>query len=372
MDATNVLIIMDDEHNRRMLGCYGHPVVKTPNLDRLASRGTRFSNAYTNSPICVPARACLATGQYIHQTGYWDNAIAYDGRVPSWHHRLQENGHRIVSIGKLHYPDEQSPTGIDEQIIPMHIECGVGDLYGSVREPLPVRYQSRDLARRIGPGASTYIDYDRRIAQLSSTWLRDKARHQGSKPWVLFCSFISPHSPLVCPPEYYEMYPPERITLPKMRPTSFSHPWWDAFNRCYIFDESFADNQQRKIAIASYFGLCSFADHNVGLILDALKAAGLEQTTRVLFFSDHGTNLGARALWGKSSMYEESAGIPSSICIALTAARVPAPIPLPTVKAPRPRVSDLDRGELPPTPIKPVVRTLPVPPNAIAGRRLDR
>ncbi len=310
MDASNVLIIMDDEHNKRMLRCYGHPLVKTPNLDRLAARGTRFSNAYTNSPICVPARACLATGQYIHQTGYWDNAIAYDGRVQSWHHRLQQNGHRIVSIGKLHYPDENSPTGIDEQIIPMHIECGVGDLYGSVREPLPVRYQSRDLARRIGPGESTYIDYDRSIAQLSSTWLKEKAQHQGDKPWVLFCSFISPHSPLVCPPEYYAMYPLDRIALPKKRPPSFSHPWWDAFNRCYIFDKSFADDHQRRIAIASYFGLCSFADHNVGLILDALEAAGLASTTRVLFFSDHGTNLGARALWGKSSMYEESAGIP--------------------------------------------------------------
>lgn len=310
MAETNVLVIMDDEHNKKMLGCHGHPLVQTPNIDRLASQGTRFEYAYTNSPICVPARACLATGRHLHQTGYWDNAIAYDGRVPSWHHRLQEHGRHVASIGKLHYVDEQAPTGFDEQIIPMHIECGVGDLYGLLRQPLPVRYQSRDLARRIGPGNTTYIDYDRQITDLTVDWLTNKAPGRRDKPWVLFCSYIAPHSPLVAPPEYYAKYPTERISLPKKRPAGFSHPWWDAFNRCYIFDESFADDEQRRIAIASYLGLCTFVDHNVGRVLHALEIAGLAADTRVLFMSDHGGNMGARGLWGKSNMYEESAGIP--------------------------------------------------------------
>ena len=310
MQATNVLIIMDDEHNKQMLGCYGHPLVKTPNLDRLARQGTRFTSAYTNSPICVPARACLATGQHLHNIGYWDNAIAYDGKFKSWHHRLQEHGRRVVSVGKLHYPDETAPTGFDEQIIPMHIELGVGDLHGLLREPLPIRYQSRDLAKRIGPGESSYINYDRDIAQRSARWLKQEAPKHGAQPWALFCSFISPHSPLVAPPEYYAMYPLDQVSLPKKRPAGFSHPWWDAFNRCYIFDESFADDHQRKVAIASYFGLCTYADHNIGVILRALEDAGLAHNTRVLFFSDHGGNMGARGLWGKSNMYEESAGIP--------------------------------------------------------------
>ncbi len=310
MTDTNVLIIMDDEHNKQMLGCHGHPLVRTPNIDRLARQGTRFASAYTNSPICVPARACLATGRHLHEIGYWDNAIAYDGRVPSWHHRLQQHGRHVVSIGKLHFVDEKAPTGFDEQLIPMHIECGVGDLYGLLREPLPVRHQSRDLARRIGPGSTTYIEYDRQITELTVDWLANKARQRRDKPWVLFCSYISPHSPLVAPPEYYAMYPPERVPLPKKRPAGFSHPWWDAFNRCYIFDESFADDAQRRIAIASYFGLCSFVDHNVGRVLHALESAGLAGETRVLFMSDHGGNMGARGLWGKSNMYEESAGVP--------------------------------------------------------------
>ena len=81
--ATNLIFIMSDEHNKRVLGCYGHPMIRTPNLDALAARGTRFTSAYTNSPICVPARAAFATGRFVHDIRYWDNAIAYDGRQPN-------------------------------------------------------------------------------------------------------------------------------------------------------------------------------------------------------------------------------------------------------------------------------------------------
>lgn len=310
MKEKNVLIIMDDEHNPKMLGCNNHPLVKTPNLDRLAARGTRFTSAYTNSPICVPARAALATGRYVHETGCWDNAIAYDGILPSWGHHLQKNGNRVVSIGKLHYTDEKAPTGFDDQIIPMHIQDGVGDLHGSIRDELPVRYQSRDLAQRIGPGESTYVEYDRKITDSTCAWLRTEASKHRDKPWALFCSFISPHSPLMAPQNYYDMYPVDRIQMPKKRPAGFQHPWWDALNRCYIFDESFESDHHRKIAIASYFGLCTFIDDCVGRVLSALDVAGLSNDTRVLFLSDHGDNMGARGLWGKSTMYEESAGVP--------------------------------------------------------------
>ena len=82
MTPSNVLFIFSDEHDPRYMGCSGHPFVQTPNLDRLAARGTRFANAWTPCPVCVPARASLATGRFVHEIGYWDNAIAYDGRIP--------------------------------------------------------------------------------------------------------------------------------------------------------------------------------------------------------------------------------------------------------------------------------------------------
>merc|ERR1711991_975715 len=94
---------MTDEHTRKVLRCYGNTIVQTPNLDQLAKRGTVFSNAYCNVPICVPSRASFATGQYAHTSGHWDNATPYIGTPESWGHALQESGIQVGSIGKLHY-----------------------------------------------------------------------------------------------------------------------------------------------------------------------------------------------------------------------------------------------------------------------------
>ena len=90
MRPANLLFILSDQHQAAAMGCAGHALVQTPNLDRLAESGTRFSNAYTPCAICVPARAALATGQYVHQIGNWDNGFPYDGGVTSWMHRLKE------------------------------------------------------------------------------------------------------------------------------------------------------------------------------------------------------------------------------------------------------------------------------------------
>ncbi len=309
MTPTNLLIIMDDEHNKKVLGYNGHAVVQTPHLDRLAAMGTVFDCAYSSSPICVPARASFATGRHVHETGCWDNAIAYDGKLRGWAHELRDAGHDVVSIGKLHYASEEVDGGFTEQIIPMHIEAGVGDLYGLIRDPLPRRHQSADLARSIGPGESSYTRYDRDITAKTVQWLRTEGRARRAKPWVLFASFIAPHSPLIAPPEFFAMYPPEHIALSTKMPVAY-HPWIEAWNDCYGFDSYFESDAHRRIAVASYYGLCSFMDHNAGQILHALEESGRLHDTRVMFVSDHGDNLGARALWGKSTMYEESAGVP--------------------------------------------------------------
>ena len=126
MEKSNILLIMVDEFRRDALGCAGHKVVQTPNLDTLAARGTRFTNAYTNCPICVPARAAFATGNYANKTGYWDNSIAWDGRIRSWSHVLQDASVKVETIGKLHYRSSDDPLGLDQSHIPMYIKDGVG------------------------------------------------------------------------------------------------------------------------------------------------------------------------------------------------------------------------------------------------------
>ena len=97
----NLIFIQSDNHNRQITGCYGHAIVKTPTLDKLAERGVRFANSYSTSALCCPARAAMATGRYAHETGYWDNAIAYDARFPSWMLRLREQGHTVVGQRRL-------------------------------------------------------------------------------------------------------------------------------------------------------------------------------------------------------------------------------------------------------------------------------
>lgn len=311
MQPANLLILMDDEHSSKALGCYGHPFVKTPHLDRLAASGTLFERAYTNSPICVPARATIATGRHVHETRCWDNAIAYDGQMRSWAHRMQQAGHRVVSVGKLHYRNADNLAGFDRQIVPMHITNGLGDTLGLVRDPPPVRTQGKKFAEEIGPGDSAYIQYDRRIADEACAWLNTEDA-RGREPWVLFVSFIAPHFPLIAPPEYYALYNPDDMPMPKQRrdALSQSHPWWQAFENCFVFDRSFKSDHDRRVAIASYYALCTFADAQFGRILAALADARLESSTRILYLSDHGESLGTRRLWGKSTMYEESAAIP--------------------------------------------------------------
>ena len=311
----NLLVIMDDEHRADALGCAGHAFVRTPNIDRLAKLGTRFANAYTNSPICVPARAAFATGRYPHQTGYWDNCIAYDGETPSWGHVLQEAQIETTSIGKLHYLDDECPTGFDQQILPMHIHDG-GDTHGLVRDDPPTRPQCRDLAENIGPGETEYTAYDRNIRDAACNWLRQRGRSKNARPWVTFVSFISPHYPLIAPQQFFDLYDPDAIPLPKKRPQdgTASSGWWQAFENCYTWDRFFASNDQRRLAIAGYYGLISFIDDHVGAIMRVLEETNLIQSTRVIFLSDHGENLGARALWGKSTMYNESVGIPMIAC----------------------------------------------------------
>jgi choline-sulfatase len=312
MQPTNLLFILSDEHNKRVTGSYGHPVIRTPNLDALAARGTRFTSAYTNCPICVPARASFATGRYVNETRCWDNAIAYRGQPASWGHRLMAQGHHVASIGKLHY-QASSPeqNGFSEEILPLHIVNGIGDLLGLIRDELPRRTGSLKLGPEAGPGESEYTKYDRSIADETVKWLQESAPRHRRKPWALYAGFVSPHFPLIAPQAFYDLYPEDKVPWPELYDPNLRprHPFLDAMRQCMCFDEPFDAPMVRR-AIRAYFGLTSFLDDNVGKILRALDETGLAGTTRVVYSSDHGDNLGTRGLWGKSTMFEESAGIP--------------------------------------------------------------
>ncbi len=318
MEAKNLLFIMSDEHNPKMMGCAGHPIAQTPNLDRLAARGTRFTSAYTNCPICVPARGSFATGRYVHDVGCWDNAIAYDGERKGWAHRLGEGGVRTESIGKLHYRNEEDPTGFFAQHLPIHIKDGIGQVWGSVRDPLPDAPPTAPGGKgggggplaNAGPGLSDYNRFDMKVTARAREWLSNAATDDDNAPWVLFVGFLAPHFPLIVPQEFFDLYPPESLPMPKLNPADGyeRHPWIQA--RPQNMSPLKVPPERTQNALAAYLGLCSFIDAQVGSLMDALEETGLSETTRIIYTSDHGDNAGTRGLWGKGNFYEESACIP--------------------------------------------------------------
>ncbi|MCC6174825.1 MAG: sulfatase-like hydrolase/transferase [Chloroflexi bacterium] len=310
MTPTNLLFINADQHSRHVLGAYGNPVVKTPNLDTLAARGTLFANGYCPFPICVPSRASLATGRYAHTIGSWDNAKPYIGtEAPSWGHRLIEQGHKVTTIGKLHYRRPEDPSGFPDQRIPMHVLEGEGDTFGLLRPLMPQRDQ-RKYVTGAGPGEMEYTRYDRAIAEEAERYLRTEATGQ-AKPWALYVSFLHPHLPLVVPAEYFNLYPPESLPLPtQWLPEDWHpHPALQQKRHQGMLDEPLDEPTVRR-AMAAYYGMVTFLDEQIGRVLKALEEAGLQDSTRIIYTADHGEMLGAHGLWWKNSMYEESAGVP--------------------------------------------------------------
>lgn len=313
MEPKNLLVLMSDEHNPRMLGAAGHPLVHTPNLDALAAAGTSFNTAYCNSPICVPSRASFATGRYVHQIRAWDNAAPYTGGEASgWGHRLTENGHPVTTIGKLHHRNTTDDIGFPDQRIPMHVMHGVGDVYGCIRSNMPkTRYQLGHVDHA-GDTDSEYIRYDTAIAAEAVRWLQTEAQTH-EKPWCLFVSFTLPHFPFAAPEHHQRRYRIDDIDMPiAWSPDQWpTHPPLAAFREARVQSASDVRSEETiRRARLVYYAMCSFVDELIGEVLSALGASGMADDTRIVYTSDHGETLGDYGLWGKSVMYDSAAGVP--------------------------------------------------------------
>ncbi|WP_411966173.1 sulfatase-like hydrolase/transferase [Haloferax sp. YSMS24] len=310
----NVLLILSDEHRPDALGCANHPHVKTPNLDRLASEGVRFTDAYCSSPLCVPSRASFATGRYVHETGYWDNAAPYDGTPPSWGHHLTEYGIDHTTIGKLHFkPDVDD--GFDDQVLASHMRHL--DTFGLYRDPPPVRPAGRDRIKRAGPvpdgdawyNADSPDDVcDENRFERAVEWIERRGESDDEDPWVLSVNPLIPHFPLEVEQSYYDLYPESDMDIPVDYPAADHQPSLDQLRN--HFDGSGLDEETLRKTRSAYYGLVTALDDYVGELLDALMRTGQDEETLVIYTSDHGEILGDHELWWKCCMYEQSAGIP--------------------------------------------------------------
>ena len=309
--SPNFLILMSDQHVPFACGAYGSTIAQTPNLDALAERGTVFDSAYCNSPICVPSRAAMATGRYVHQTGNADNASPYLGtEAPSWGHRATAAGILTTTIGKLHYRSTEDDTGFPDQRRPLHVREGTGDLFHALRDAQPPALQLRAAVVGATAGESDYSRFDRSVAAEATAWLQEKTASPG--PWLGKVSFVTPHYPFTVPREFLDLYPLESLPMPRRSdPREWDqHPAVEIFRRAGGLDEPLT-RQETLRAVQAYYGLVSFMDAQVGLVLDALEATGQAENTIVLYVSDHGELLGTDGLWFKGTMAEGSVRIPA-------------------------------------------------------------
>lgn len=294
------------------MGCAGHSLVQTPNLDQMAKSGTRFRNSYTASPLCCPARASLATGRFPHQTRHWDNANVYDGKIPGWGHRLKTQGFETVSIGKLHYRSTEDDNGFTQEIAPMHI-VDDGHLTGLLRwsDDQPEMPGQWELYwEKSGIGDTEYQAYDRKITELAIKWLKEEAPLL-EKPWVLLVSYVSSHPPFLVPERLFNLYPTDRIPLPVLfRDKEMPHhPALDHIRRLKRF-KSMEDEEALKRIAAGYFGLITHLDEQIGEVMTASDRLGMQERTRMIYTSDHGESFGHHGLFGKNHLLEPSIQVP--------------------------------------------------------------
>ena len=312
----NVLMIMADQLIPHLTGTYGHPIVRTPNMDRLAARGVRFDAAYTPHPLCAPARACLMTGRLSSDIGVYDNAAPLDCDEPTVAHYLDRAGYDTAIAGKMHFvgPDQYHgfrrrlshdiyPEGFDWTKPRDHKTPGT-HARGYVSSGIRVVNQPGDKGSKV-------LQLDEEAHRVGLDYLR--ARGGDGAPFFLTVSYNHPHEPFHPLREFWDLYEGQDIPIPKdpadyEERLSIMDRW---LNRHHGTDKiNVRDPKSLSTLHRAYYAMVSYFDDRAGQILDALEQSGLAQNTVVILTGDHGDMLGQRGMVQKRCFYEWSARVP--------------------------------------------------------------
>jgi uncharacterized sulfatase len=307
----NVLLIMADDLNGDF-ATFGHPLVRTPNLDRLAARGVRFDRAYTQFPLCSPSRVSLLTGLRPDATRVFDLQTDFRTIHPdlvTLPQMFKRSGYVSARVGKIyHYgnPGQIGTSGLDDPaswdlvVNPRGIDKDEETVLTNLT---PKRGLGSSLSYYVSP-APDAEHTDGKVAAETIALLEKNA----GRPFFIGAGFYRPHCPFIAPRKYFDMYPLDRIkappqvsSLPADVPAAAwftTPPHWDV------------NELGQRESIRAYYASISFLDANVGRILDALDRLGLTDNTIVIFVSDHGYHLGERGQWMKQSLFERSARTP--------------------------------------------------------------
>ena len=299
----NVLFIIVDDLNTT-LGCYDHPVVKTPNIDRLASQGVRYNNAYCNFAVCGPSRGSLMTGLRPETINILDNRTPLQsvlGDKITLPYLFKLNGYETIGLGKTFH--DREPNHEDAKAWDAYYKYGHTEL-GKQGE---FRNMTNGALKWCEWGATEGTDDDQmdgRIAARAVELIKTKRE----KPLFLAVGLHKPHDPFVAPKKYFDMYPLEDCEPPKL-PEGWTPPHPHTLPGQTTIFNKFTENDKREF-LRSYYACTSFMDAQVGRLLDALEESGQMDNTLIVFFGDHGYHLGEHNWWNKVTVYENGTNAP--------------------------------------------------------------
>ncbi len=307
----NVLFIAVDDLNNN-LGCYGHPLVKSPNIDKLAGSGVMFQRAYCQIPWCSPSRSSLMTGLRPDSVQVFNLQTHFRSTVPAvttLPQLFKNNGYFSARVGKLfHYgvPGDIGTSGLDDSLS-WHTVVNPKGRDKAEEGKLKNLTPSRSLGSSLAWLEAEGTDEEQTDGMVAGEAIRLLQENQ-NKPFFLAVGFFRPHCPFIAPEKYFDLYPPEKIALPK-------GPAGDAADippaALWTTPANWGLNEQdRREAIRAYYASISFVDAQVGRLLNALRRFGLSDNTVVVLWSDHGYLLTEHGQWMKQSLFEESARVP--------------------------------------------------------------
>jgi choline-sulfatase len=330
----NVLVIMFDQLTPSALGCYGNSVVQTPTIDRLAAEGVVFDAAYSNSPLCTPARYCMMTGQLPSTSKGYDNAAYLASTIPTFAHLMRLGGYRTVLSGKMHFVGPDQLHGFESRRTPdiYPADFGWTPDWRSPLERIDWWYHNMDSVTGAGVAEVTnQLMYDDEVGFHATRALHDLARADDERPFLMVASFTHPHDPYVTRQQYWDRYRSADIPMPVV-PGIPSPDDPHSVRLRGAIDPTKVSVTEAHIRNArhAYYGNVSYCDDWAGRLLETLKQLKLDDNTMVIVLADHGDMLGERGLWYKMNFFEGSARIPLIVHSPkhFSAGRVAAPVSL--------------------------------------------
>jgi len=317
-DKTNVLFLICDDLNTD-IGCYGHAQVKTPNIDRLAAQGTRFEHAYCQYPLCGPSRASFMAGMYPDQTLIHRNAIYLREHVPNvrtMSQMFRDAGHFATRIGKIYHYNVPKNIGTSGHDDPFSWDYTINPRGRDVEdEPLIFSLRPGSFGGTLSWLAADGTDEEQTDGIIADEAVEQLQRYADEdRAFFLAVGLFRPHTPFVAPKKYFDEYPLESIVVPEVPEGYFNTIPESARKSVQRKKEqiNLSDDLARQ-AIQAYYASITFADAQVGRILDGLEASGLSDNTVIVFTSDHGYHMGEHGHWQKTTLFENAARVPMII-----------------------------------------------------------